>query len=145
MEKKEMEKKPRGRPFEKGNKLSKGGQKLPAALKAVRYLSHDQVAEMGTILLEGNVADVKAIASDPNASFLKRWTATMAVKGMVTGDVKVWEAVLNRVVGPMKQRLEISGDPVNPVQVRAQAMSPEERRKFIMDAAKDIQDALDVE
>jgi hypothetical protein len=106
-----------GRDFTKGHKFGKGGAGHNPALKAIRKLTNDEIAQLGTLILEGNLAALQDIKNDTNASVLKVWFASVAVKAISRGDAAALNAILDRIVGRSKETVELTGKNGNPIEV----------------------------
>lgn len=112
-----MNKKPRGGVrFQKG----KSGNPLGAAAhnkehKALRRLATNEITELGTLLLDGNVTAIVEAVKDPESSALKVWMGKIIAKGIEKGDPQSLSIILDRVVGKVKERVELSGDEQNPL------------------------------
>lgn len=110
-------KKTGGRDFQKGHKFARGAASHNPALKAVRRLTQSEVAELGTMILEGNLAALIAIKDDKESSVLKVWFAAVAVKAISRGDAAALNAILDRIVGRSKETVELTGKNGNPIEV----------------------------
>jgi hypothetical protein len=92
--------------------------------KAMRRLTQAQVAEVASMILSGRVEDLEAIVgnkqkgipADANASPLKLWFATCALRGITKGDVGILDIFLNRTVGKVKDKLELTGEDGGPIE-----------------------------
>lgn len=101
--------KKRGRPFEKGNDGGPGRPPTPAAVKRMRKFTQMQLDDVGAVILEGNRAELKRIVADKDSSVLKVWVAKIALRALYTGDMELLNAVLDRFVGKVKDRMEVTG------------------------------------
>lgn len=146
------------RPIKKGevrNPTGKGGGPNPE-LTELRRMSAHQVAEIGTLIVSKNLTKLQDIINDaigtktkppnPNSkhSALKVWMARVALKGIGKGDPHALDVLLNRIVGKVKDRIEVGGLDGGPVRALVGAMSAEERetelkrlRKMRDDAGED--------
>lgn len=86
-----------------------GRPPVPPAIHAIRRMTHAQVAEIGTVLLEGDLAAIEAITRDPKASVLKVWIASLIVTSLNKGDASIFNAIMDRIVGKVRDRLKIEG------------------------------------
>jgi Family of unknown function (DUF5681) len=107
-----------GRDFKPGQSGNpKGRPVFSPESKEIRALSHQSVAEMGSMVLKGDIEGIQAIAKDTKATVLKVWMASIIVKAINRGDVTVLNAFLDRVVGKVKERVQITGDPDAPLSI----------------------------
>jgi hypothetical protein len=115
-----------GRDFKPGVVTNpRGGGAHNPSLKAVRRLSQMQIAELGTMILEGNIDSLKAVEKDPAASVLKVMIASVSIKAINKGDHSALAAILDRIVGKPKQVVEMSGAEGGPIETVT--MTSEER------------------
>jgi hypothetical protein len=97
------------KPFPKGVSGNPLGAKLRnPELMAIRRLTSVEVAEIGTLMLEGNIEKLQALATDKEASVLKVWIAALIVKSMNKGDSTTFNAIMDRIVGKPKERIDIN-------------------------------------
>jgi len=99
---------PEGKRFQKGQSGNpRGAAAHNPALKAVRRMTQDDVAAIGQMIVEGNLAALQAVKDDSSASVLKVWFASVAVKAISRGDAVALNAILDRIVGKTKNQLEL--------------------------------------
>lgn len=91
-----------------------GGQKHNQELKAIKNLTNAELIEVGNIVIKGNVEELKRIARDDAETALKRMLASVVVKIISKGDMTALDVLLNRLVGKVKDQMDISGLPVAP-------------------------------
>jgi hypothetical protein len=103
-------KKTGGKNFEPGNKMGKGASCHNPALKVVRRMTHDDVAEIGQLIVEGNLEKLQAVKDDKNASVLKVWMCSVAIKAISRGDATALNALLDRIVGKVKDKVEVTSN-----------------------------------
>lgn len=102
-------KRPRGKPFEPGNRANPlGAGAHNPDLKRVRHLTQEAVADMGAMILEQNLDALRAIKDDPTAPVLKVWFAAIAVRAISKGDATALGPVLDRIVGRVKEKVEVT-------------------------------------
>ncbi len=100
---------PIGRRFQPGQSGNpKGGAAHNADMKRLRILTKGEVAEIGTMILEGNREALQAIAQDNSASALKIWFASVAVKAINKGDMHALDIMLNRIIGKVKEEIDFT-------------------------------------
>lgn len=121
--------------FKKGQSGNPLGRSLADPhLRAIARLTAAEVAEIGTLVVSENISKLKTIIQDakenPDSkhSGLKVWIATVAIKGISRGDAHALDTLLNRLVGRVKQEIEVSGKDGGPIRQKVEAMTPEERK-----------------
>lgn len=106
----EPKKLPRGRPFKKGNNANpRGAGALPPEARAIRKITIEHIQEIADLILQGNIEELKRLATDPATSVMKVWIAKAAVAGMTSGNLHSLEIILNRVMGRPRETVQISG------------------------------------
>lgn len=119
-------------------------------LLRIRYMGSKEVAEIGTLVLDKNFEAIKEIVDDaknnPNSehSALTVWMATVAYKGITKGDPYAMDALLNRIVGKVRQEFEIIPQQPSP-KPDADPVDVEARRDRIAKYQKMISQVKDVE
>lgn len=126
-----------------------GANQFTKEMRAVRRLAAAEVAEIGTLIVSKNATKLKAILSDaknnPESkhSALKVWMAAIALKGITKGDPNAMDVLLNRVVGRVKEKIELTGEEGGPLRHLVGAMTPEERQAELRRLRKMRSDAGD--
>ena len=99
-----------GRPIQKGQVLNPlGGRAHNPELKLLRRMSNAEIAQIGTLVLDGNVDGLKALVQDKNSSVLRVWMSTVALKAIQKGDAHALSIILDRIAGKPKEFIELSG------------------------------------
>ena len=97
-----------GKVFVKGqvaNPLGAGAHNKD--VKAIKSLTREQLAEIGSHIVMGNVEKLREIIRDQESSALKVLICSAIIKGIQSGNFMVMDAILNRVVGKVKDELEV--------------------------------------
>lgn len=89
-----------------GNPL--GGQKHNPELKMIRNLTEQEVVEIGSLVVKGSIKELRAIAKDEDGSAIRCMIAAVAVKVMSKGDPQALEVLLNRLIGKVKEKVEVT-------------------------------------
>lgn len=76
----------------------------------MRKLTGEALAEIGELILTNNKPKLLEIANSQTEPAIRVIYARAAANAMVKGDVETLERILNRVIGPVKQKLEHSGN-----------------------------------
>lgn len=132
-------KKTGGRPFPKGNNLNPlGAGAHNKELKRLRRLSREQVADIGSLVIEKREDDLRKICKDANETVLRKWFATVALKALQTGDSKHFNVALDRIIGKATEYKEITGAGGDPLLPRT-----EESREEALKTALGLLSTLD--
>lgn len=132
-------KKTGGKDFAVGNNANPiGGGAQDPNKRALRRMTQAQVAEVAATILSGTPEDLmrivgdkdKGIPPDPTATPLKIWFARVALKGIGKGDMSSLDVLLNRTIGRVKEKIELTGEDGGPVQI---VLTPEERKARIQE------------
>lgn len=100
---------PMGKRFEKGNKANPlGAGAHNPILRAVKRMTQAEVAEVGSLLLDGNLEKLAAVKDDRDASVLKVWMCSIAITAIKKGDAQALNALLDRIVGKSKETVHIT-------------------------------------
>lgn len=103
-------KKTGGRDFKKGQSGNPNGMKpMDPEVKAFKKLTQEILDEIGFLVLDGNSEALGRIVKDPKSSTLKKWIASVALTGILNGDMDALDKLLNRVLGKVKEKVEHSG------------------------------------
>lgn len=148
MAKKPPDKKYWFKPGQSGNPL--GAKLHDPVMRAIKRLTRAEVAEIGALIVSKNISKLKEIVEDAKGnddskhSALKVWIATIAIKGISKGDAHALDVLLNRLVGKVKDEIELTGKEGGPIRSLVGSMTKEERlaelrrlRKIRSDAGED--------
>ena len=95
--------------FKKGNNANPlGGGAHNKELRMVKKLTAAELEEILSSVLKGDVANLKRVQSDPTSSVLHVWAASVAIKAINGGTTLPFDALLNRMIGPVKQSVEVT-------------------------------------
>lgn len=78
-------------------------------------MTKEEVADIGAMILQGNLDALKAVSKDPSASVLKTWFASVAIKAINKGDAMSLNVILNRIVGRVPEELRHTGEDGGPM------------------------------
>ncbi len=98
--------KPRWKKGESGNPKGRPPDMLG---KKMRQLTAEEFAEIANLIIKGSIEELRAIARDDSQSALRVMIAAVAVKTISKGDMHALDILLNRLVGRVKEQVEISG------------------------------------
>jgi len=108
----------KGRPIKKGQVLNpKGrGASIPI-LKLFKEATTQQIAEIYRELMTMSRAQLKAIVADENTPIIQVNIAQVLLRDQRNTEIDYSERVLNRIIGPVPARSEVSGANGSPLQV----------------------------
>jgi len=102
-------------------------------MNLIRRLTKEQVAEVGSLLLEANQAHLEMLLDDPKTPVLKAMLAKVALKVIRTGDAMALSVLLDRMIGKVKETIEHTGANGGPISIATAIMhmTPEQREAEI--------------
>lgn len=96
-------------PIKKGEVRNPNGAKTHKGPKSMFLkLTKEMFAEMINAVTNGTVADLKAIAENPESTALQVALATSMVKMINKGDYTQLELMLQRVIGKVRDELDVT-------------------------------------
>lgn len=108
---KKKKKAPPESPMVKGKKLNPKPMTEEQRLKiSLKNLTVQELKDMASMLLRGNYDDLKILAEDPSTSTLQVMLASTCVKIIAKGDMHALNLMLDRLIGKVKQKIEIESD-----------------------------------
>lgn len=101
--------------FKKGKPSAnpEGGRLHNPAIRALSKLTVETYREVIQIVLTGTLADLKAMAENPNTSALQVGIATAFMKAIQSGDYTVIERIAERIVGKIPDELKVTSNNIN--------------------------------
>lgn len=101
------------KPGESGN--PNGRPPLPPEIREARKLTTAEFIRVANKLLDMTKAEVVALQKAPDSSIMESILASILVKGFNEGDASRLTFFLDRLLGKVKDRVELSGDNEKPV------------------------------
>ena len=120
------------KPGESGN--GKGRPPVPEDVKRIRKLTNDEIKEVGSLLLSGKQSELEALLKSDDTPMLKKWIASVAIAGVNAGDEKKLDAILNRIVGKVKEEIDVNVIP------RPVILEKHDGTEVIMTTARDVKE-----
>ena len=105
--------------FRKGNEMQKKATKEQRALGAFKRMSAEELAEVCELILHANRGELQAVLDDPTTPMLKVNLISAIMADTMKGLTYTLDKLLERTVGKPKERIELSGDPDNPMTLQA--------------------------
>lgn len=95
--------------------------------KTLKRLTETEVADAVFLIIEQDREGLERIRDSRNYSALEIWIASIALKGIAKGDMSALDGLLNRAIGKVKEKLELTGKDGGPIDIHS--MSKEDRQK----------------
>lgn len=135
-----------GRKFQKGESGNpRGSSARKRDLARIARLTNEQVEQVGSLLLQGNRAELKELAESPDASVLQVWVSGLIVNSMKQGCAGTFKVLMDRFVGKPRETVELTGQHGKPlsVEVARREMTEQEMRERADLLARQRAEALD--
>jgi hypothetical protein len=98
------------RPFKKGQSGNPQGARLHnPEIKKIKALTEAELIEVATFVLKSSVGQIKMKMKDPKTPVLQGMVLGLALKTMVKGDAQAFNALMDRLLGKVKENLNLSG------------------------------------
>lgn len=98
-----------------------GGRLHNKAIKNIRNLTNQELARVGSIIVQGKIGELRAIIDKGNdANVLEAMIASVCIGIVTKKDANALNALMDRLAGKIPQRLESTGkdgEPLNQPQV----------------------------
>jgi hypothetical protein len=98
----------RWKPGQSGNPA--GGPKDPPEIKKIKNLTKIELIEVANLIIKGNLDELMDLKDNPDASVLQVMIAGVAIRVMKKGDMTALDILLNRLIGKVKDEIDINGD-----------------------------------
>ena len=100
---------PPGSGFKKGQSGNPKGRPKDLLGKKMRQLTAEEFAEIANLIIKGSIEELRAISKDESQSALRVMIAAVAVKTISKGDMDALDKLLNRLVGKVKDHVQVTG------------------------------------
>lgn len=100
------------KPFKKGQPSGNplGGKLHNPEIKKLKALTEAQLIDVATFVLQSSVGEIKARMKHPKTSVLQAMVLGLAVKSMTKGDASAFNALMDRMLGKVKENFNFSGN-----------------------------------
>ena len=95
----------RFKPGQSGN--PNGRPPVAGDVLKIRKVTNDEIKEVGSLLLESNEQGIVELANNDETPMLKKWITEVALKGKKNGDMGTLNALLDRIVGKVKDVVQV--------------------------------------
>lgn len=104
----ESPKKPRGRPFQKGHKFSKGQHQITSDERQAREMNVLEFMRIANKYLYCSVEELLAVSKDTSIPVVEAIVVRVLLIAGQNGDERKLEFVLNRVLGKVADKIDHS-------------------------------------
>lgn len=95
--------------FKKGQSGNpNGGKAHNKEIKKIKNLTEKELIEVGSLVVKGSIAELERIRKDKNSSALGAMIAGVALNAIAKGNSQALDAILNRLIGKVKEKVEIN-------------------------------------
>lgn len=102
-------KKTGGRDIQKGQVLNPHGRRTPEDIKTLRSHNKFEIERCLTKYLHMSMSELTAISQDGSLSALEMACVRLMIKGAGKGDYRVMDFIFNRLIGKVKEHIELGG------------------------------------
>lgn len=78
-------------------------------IKKLKALTESELVEVGTLVVKGDVDNLRAIVKDPKSTAISAMMASVAIRAIAKGDSKALETLLCRLIGKVPDKVHVSG------------------------------------
>jgi Family of unknown function (DUF5681) len=97
--------------WKKGQSGNPNGQpRVPIKIKEIRKLTLKEYCELVDKFIHASPQELKEMVNDPDATVLELYIANIVKKGIEGGDTNRLSFLLDRLIGPVKQKLDMTSD-----------------------------------
>lgn len=97
--------------WEKGKSGNPKGRPPDALNAALKKLTKQELEEIGSMVVKGTLADLKSLIKNDQSNCVQAMVAGMVIKIVKHGDASAFNAIMDRLVGKVKQGFEHTGIP----------------------------------
>lgn len=98
------------RPFKKGQSGNPLGGKLHnPEIKKIKALTEKELIDVASFILSSSIGEIKTKMRDPKTSMLQGMVLGLALKAMSKGDASAFNALMDRLLGKVKEHVDFSG------------------------------------
>lgn len=94
-----------------------GGKKHNPELKAIKNLTEKELIEVANMVIKGTMDELLETREDPESTVLQRMLASVAVRVMKKGDMHAMDILLNRMIGKVKDKIDVNNMNSTPARV----------------------------
>lgn len=117
--------------FKKGQSGNPAGRPPDNIPKMLKIMTAKECAEIVDIIVKGSLQDLKDVAKNPKSSALHVAISSVVIKLIQKGDMFSLDKLLDRLIGKVKDKVEISGKVESNLSEEERMAQAESRIKMI--------------
>ena len=86
-------------------------------LKAVKKLTKDELEDIASLVIKSTVEDLRKILKDPDTTAIRVMIVRVVIKIIEKGDMDSLDKLLNRMIGKVKDKVDVTGNGIFPTTV----------------------------
>lgn len=86
-----------------------GRPRVTPEMKRLRELTSEEITQIGKVIVFGTNEDLDTVLYASTSHVLQKWIASVAKRGIQRGDVHSLNALLDRLVGKVTEKIEHKG------------------------------------
>lgn len=99
---------PIGKRFQKGQVANPlGGRAHNPEVKKIKKLTREELVDLGSLLLKVKQERLTDLVNDPETPGLKAWIASVAERGIKSGNMQTLDALLDRLIGKVEIKAKV--------------------------------------
>lgn len=96
--------------FKKGQSGNpQGGRLHNPEIKRIKGLTQKELIDVATFVLQSSVGQIKTKMKDPKTSVLQGMVLGLALKSMTKGDAASFNALMDRLLGKVREHIDFTG------------------------------------
>lgn len=103
--------------FKKGQSGNPNGRGPNILNNAMQKLTREELEDIANVIIKGKREDLKKVLEDKNSSVIKLMFASSVMRIMKEGDTDGLDKILNRLIGKVKDTLDVNGSGLVPTTV----------------------------
>lgn len=96
------------KPGQSGN--PEGARKHNPEIKKLKALTEVELIDVGTFIVKSKFHQLKELLKSPEISTLHAMAAGLAIKSVTKGDAAAFNALMDRLLGKVKEHVNLSGN-----------------------------------
>ena len=86
-------------------------------LKSVKKLTKDELEDIASLVSKSTVEELRQILKDPDSTAIRVMVVRVVIKIIERGDMDSLDKLLNRMIGKVREKVDVTGNGVFPTTV----------------------------